>query len=278
MATPLIDFEQLIGRYSVLLLDAYGVLVGAQGALPHAARWIDTLNRQHQSYYILSNDASRLPVTTAERYQAYGLAIAAERIITSGTLLRAHFARHNLRGKTCAVLGPGESMAYVEEAGGINVSWREDFEVLVIGDETGYPLLEAGDAVLTRLFDKLDRGQGVELVLPNPDLIFPKGAGHFGFASGSIAAMFETALRGRYGDRPELRFQRLGKPDTAMFQRARQLAGSDDLVMVGDQRETDIRGANAFGIDSVLVESGPSPVADDDLEPALRPTFRLHLD
>ena len=38
-----INIETLLAKYSVLLLDAYGVLVHSSGALPGAARLIDTL-------------------------------------------------------------------------------------------------------------------------------------------------------------------------------------------------------------------------------------------
>ena len=47
---------------------------------------------------------------------------------------------------------------------------------------------------MSDLFRKIDNGEHVRLILPNPDLIYPDGDG-FGFASASIALLFESALR-----------------------------------------------------------------------------------
>ena len=43
------------------------------------------------------------------------------------------------------------------------------------------------------LLARLDRGDPVHLAVPNPDLIYPAGIGAFGFAAGTLAAMFEGA-------------------------------------------------------------------------------------
>ena len=60
-----------------------------------------------------------------------------------------------------------------------------------------------------------------------------------------------------------------------IFQEALRLSGTANMVMIGDQLETDIRGANAFGLDSVLVGSGivdPKSAAFPD---GLRPKYYM---
>ena len=270
-----ISIEKLMARYSVLLLDAYGVLVHTSGALPGAAQLIDTLNRTKKPYYILTNDASKLPATSAELFQGFGLAIAPDSIITSGSLLTDYFARHQLKNSPCAVLGPEDSVRYVELAGGKVVAARDPFEVLVIGDESGYPFLETIDTVLSGLFNKFDSGANVHLVLPNPDLIYPKADQGFGIASGSIALILEAALQRRYPGRPELKFERLGKPHAAIFNEALKRSATMEMVMIGDQLETDIRGARQFGLDSVLVNTGITNVNPDDVDNSAQPTYFL---
>jgi HAD superfamily hydrolase (TIGR01450 family) len=270
-----ISIEKLMSRYAVLLLDAYGVLVHTSGALPGATRLMDTLNRTKKPYYILTNDASKLPATSAERFQSFGLVIAPDRIITSGSLLTDYFTRHQLKDRPCAVLGPEDSARYVELAGGRVVSAQDPFEVLVIGDESGYPFIESIDAVLSGLFKKFDSGANVHLVLPNPDLIYPKADQGFGIASGSIALILEAALQRRYPHRPELKFTRLGKPHPAIFKAALERSNTMDMVMIGDQLETDIRGAVEFGLDAVLVNTGIANVSPDSVDIALQPTYFL---
>jgi HAD superfamily hydrolase (TIGR01450 family) len=276
MSTPKrTSIEVLLDRYPALLLDASGVLIDAAGPLPGAVPLIRRLNRLGTSYFVLTNDASRLPDSTAEYFNGFGLDIAPERIITAGSLLRGWFAKQGLQGRRCTVLGPPDSERYVEDSGGALVGLGEPFEVLVIGDETGFAFLETIDTVLSLLCRRLDSGAEVSLALPNPDLIYPKGGKGFGFASGSLAAMYEGALALRYPQRPDLRFARLGKPGPALFAEAERRAGTRDLVMLGDQLETDILGANRYGIDSVLVGGGVTVAGVEGIQGAVVPTYYL---
>lgn len=267
---------ELIHRYEVLLFDAYGVLVHSDGAMPGAIELIRTLNRIRKPYYILTNDASKLPETAASRFIGYGLDLQPEKIVTSAMLLQRYFKDNRLRDASCLVLGPPDSRHYVEKAGGrVTDRWDDRYEVLVVCDESGYPFLETLDRVLGSVLGKLDRGDPLHMVLPNPDLIYPKGEGGFGFASGSIALLLESAIRLRHPDRPTQRFVRLGKPHGAIFEEVARSAGTRNMVMIGDQLETDVCGANRFGIDSVLVAGGLMR-KDLKFEPGLRcPDFLL---
>ena len=88
--------------------------------------------------------------------------------------------------------------------------------------------------------------------------------------------MFEAALQRRYPDRPAFAFARLGKPERYLYDEALHRCGTRNAVMIGDQLETDIRGANACGIDSALVTTGVSAADLGGVPAALRPTWRLH--
>ena len=267
--------EQLIADYSVILLDAYGVLVDTQGALCGAVELIERLNRLQKPYFIVTNDASKLPATSARNYRKFGLNIAPQQIITSGTLLTDYFQSNHLTGARCVVLGPEDSAHYVVAAGGKVVSPLDSFEVLVLADEAGYPFLETLDTVLAALFRKLDRREKTHLILPNPDLIYPKSNQEFGIASGCVALMIEAALQLRYQASDKLRFTQLGKPHAAIFEQALKRSGTRDMIMVGDQLETDIRGASAFGIDSALAATGVVGRHTGDLCPHFQPTYLL---
>lgn len=253
MAQPIVTtFFDLLDRYDAILLDAYGVLVDLAGALPGAAKWIDELNRRGKPYWLASNTAARLPGSAARRYQGFGLAIPAERILSSGMLLKPCFDTLGLVGKRVRVLGPEDSRRYAEQAGGLVVEAGDDFDCLVLADQAGFPFVETIDEVLSTLIDKFDTGVEVPMILPNPDLIYPTGHG-CGITSGAVAEMLEAALRQRYPGRQGLAFVRLGKPYPGLFEMAVRLAGSRNVVMVGDQLDTDIVGAARFGIDSALV-------------------------
>lgn len=274
---PFVTLEYLIERCSAILFDAYGVLAGSDHVIPDAPAAIGRLNAIGKPYFVLTNDASTLPETRAARYAEMGLDVAPERIITSGGLLAAHFAERGLAGARCVVLGTADSAAYVERAGGVAVAFphTDDFDALVIGDQAGFPFLETADAALSALFRRIDAGRDVHLIMPNPDLIYPEGGG-FGFASGSVGLIFESALALRYPRRLDLKFTRLGKPRPAIFAEAARRTGTRDMIMIGDTPDTDIRGANGFGIASALVDTGIAALgASTALPKSDAPTYRL---
>ncbi len=270
-----ITLGELLERYDVLLLDAYGVLMETAGALPGAAEALTEVERAGRDVVVLTNDASRLPETTAERYRRMGLRVPAERILTSGSILPRWFEEEDLVGATCAVLGPEDSFEYVQRAGGRPTPLSWDPEVIALCDEDGYDLLSTLDELLSVLFRRVDAGAPPRLVLPNPDLVYPKGGGEFGITAGGLAAPLEAALRQRYPGRTDLRFARLGKPFRPIYSEALEALGDLRAVMVGDQLGTDIRGARDAGLDTVLVGSGLTPWRDDLELGEVVPTFRM---
>jgi HAD superfamily hydrolase (TIGR01450 family) len=275
MVTQDVRFGELVERYELFLFDAYGVLVHGTGIMPEAPAAIACLERAGRPYYVVTNDASKLPATAAQRYQRLGLHLDPQRILTSGMLLQEHFRTRGLAGSRCAVLGPPDGIRYVELAGGEVVPADSPFDVLVICDESGFPFVETADAALTSIIRSIDAGRTVQLVLPNPDILYPDGVDAFGFAAGSVALMFEAALARRYPGREGLRFTPLGKPQAGLYRQALALAGTDNAVMIGDQLETDIAGANRAGVDSALLTTGVSLGDLAGVDAAIRPTWRI---
>ncbi len=251
------DVLRLVDKYGALLLDAYGVLVDESRALPHAPALIAHLNESQKPYYVLTNSASQLPDTMAGGFRARGLPIPPGRIIASGQLLGPYFEKHDLQGRCCLVLGTEDSQQYVRMAGGevVAPAAENDAEVVVIADQVGFPIPEALDETLSIVLRRLDERQPLHLLLCNPDLLYPKAPGRFGFTAGGLAAMFEAVLRERYVGR-DVGFVRLGKPYGPIFDEAVRRAGTRNLVMVGDSLVTDILGAHRAGLDSALVDSG----------------------
>lgn len=264
----------LAARYDAVLLDAYGVLVDGSGALPGAAELIDALRAREDAFFVVTNDASRLPETVAARLQGFGLEVEPDRVVTSGSLVAAHFAEHGLGGARCFVLGPADSRSYVERAGGtiVEVSADAECDAVIVCDEDGYDFLDALDATLSALIRRFESGAEIALVQPNPDLIYPKADGEYGFTSGAATLLLEAALARRFPARCPT-FVRLGKPNRALFDEACRRAGSRHVLMVGDQLETDIAGAHAAGLDSALVATGITR----EVAERTAPTYLAHL-
>jgi HAD superfamily hydrolase (TIGR01450 family) len=256
-AIPRIAVDRLIERYDAILLDAYGVLIAHDGALPGAGELIRELNAREKPYLILTNDASRSPATSSRRYASMGVGIPPDRILSSGLLIAPYFEENGLRGLRTVVLGPPESHDMVRDAGGevVPLDARTDAEVLVVCDEAGFPFLETLDRALSFLVRRFDRGQATRLIVANPDLVYPASPGRYGFTGGALALLLERGLASRYPG-SDLRFDPLGKPHPRMFAEGVRRLGTRHAVMIGDQLGTDIAGAIGFGLDAALVTSG----------------------
>ncbi len=269
------DIGALIDRYDALLIDAYGVLVTQSGPLADGVALIDELHRRGRPFFVVTNDASRLPETIGARLRGFGMPVGDAEVIAAGSLLTPWFERKGLAGARCLVLGTDDSRAYVERAGGVVVDLdpAAEVDVIAVCDDAGFPFLAGCEAALSIAFRQVDAGRPPHLVLPNPDLLYPKGGDEWGFTSGAVALLLEAGLERRYGTGAP-RCERLGKPHPPLFEEAARRAGSRALLMIGDQLETDIAGARRAGLDAALLTTGVSRWTGD-VDDALAPTYLL---
>jgi ribonucleotide monophosphatase NagD (HAD superfamily) len=170
--------------------------------------------------------------------------------------LPGYFATRGLAGARTCVLGTADSIEYVRAGGGEPVPLAAGMEVdaLVVADDDGFEFLSGIELALSAVVRAVEAGRRPALVLPNPDLIYPKTTGELGFTAGAMALLIETALARRFpGER--LAFVPLGKPEPHLFDEAARRLGvpAARLVMVGDQLETDVAGAQAAGVDAALL-------------------------
>ncbi|EGV15815.1 HAD-IIA family hydrolase, partial [Thiocapsa marina] len=257
------------------LLDAYGVLLDGERALPGAAALLADLDRDGCPWLVVTNAASRLPETLSRGFAAVGLAIPPERILTSGALLADPGVAGNLRGVRALVLGPEGSRRYAERAGAIVVPFEGDVdaEALIVADQQDLCWPDHLDLALSLLVRRLDAGAPLRLLLCNPDLMYPVRPGRVALTAGALAAMLEAVIRERWPERG-IGFTRLGKPSRAIFDVACRRLGASRPVMLGDQLATDIAGALGAGLDAVLVGTGLAPGRETGRLP-VRPTWVL---
>lgn len=250
------SFSSLVGRYRVIFFDAYGVLKNARGVMQGVPELLSWILRQGKDIYVITNDASRSPAQMAAAYThpEHGVLIPASRNISSGILAK-DFLRAKVRSGKVAYLGKPSSAFYIESAGltpvHINTcSSNEDVAAIALLDDEGFDWFRDINLTLN-----LMRRVNAPVIVANPDLAYPVSDDEVGLAVGSLAAMLERIV-GKS-------FIRFGKPDTMMFSHAFACAHDNlpdlkksDILMVGDTLETDILGANTFGLDTALVLSG----------------------
>lgn len=255
---PFLKAEELTQKYDALFIDAFGVLVTTSGAIDGAPRFIQCLNSKGFPYYIVTNASSAHPKHLSIKYSKMGFDIPEDKIISSGNLIPDWLLNAGIEDNKAYVLGPKSSF-FMAEHGKFTVvaSDSNDFSVFIIGNQTGFPFVEQVDHSISAIFRQLDKGKKIELLLPNPDLIYPSSKDGFGITSGMIAEIIEKSLEIRYG-RDAPKFTKFGKPFLPIFEKAKQFSGACNPAMIGDQIQTDIIGANRAGIDSILIGTGLS--------------------
>ena len=277
---PEVSILDLIQRHDLLIFDAYGVLVRSDGALPGAPELIAHLNAHHVPYLILTNDASRSIPVAAAQYKSFGLDVDEAHVVTSSSLIVPFVQRHDLIGRPVLALGEGHALDYIKQSGARQIApgAGAHFDALFLCELTTSTLHHDLEQILSALLSQIERTHKVpHLVLPNPDLIYPKSADTYGLTAGSIAAMFEAILTQRY---PALspRFQILGKPHALIFEEALGRyphLPRERVVMIGDQLATDVKGALESGLHAALVKTGLHTAPQWEGSPFAPPTFIL---
>jgi HAD superfamily hydrolase (TIGR01450 family) len=249
-------FSSLIEPYKVIFFDAYGVLKNARGVMQGVPDLLSWLIKQGKDLYVITNDASKSPTQMAAAYTHpdHGILIPASKNISSG-LLAKDFLRSKVRSGRVVYLGKPASAFYIESAGltPVHISAcrnTEEIAAIALLDDEGFDWFRDINLTLN-----LMRRVSAPVVVANPDLAYPVNDQEVGLAVGSLASMLERIV-GKA-------FIRFGKPDTMMFSHAFACAHDNwpdlkksDILMVGDTLETDILGANTFGLDTALVLSG----------------------
>ena len=267
----MVSVDFLAENYDAIAFDSYGVLVDGIDPLPGAIEFTDRLNRVGKPWLLATNDASRLTDHRVEVMSGQGFGITTDQVISAGSLLGRYFEERGLIGTQCIATGSGEAVEFVRIAGCEPVpltSKDESSTSLALAGITGYDWSAATSDMLTLIIRRMDAGNPLHLVVPNPDVLYPDGSDRFSIGPGGIAELIEAAVSRRFGDDDAVKFTKLGKPYAPMFDAIKErLSGYERIAFVGDQLHTDIAGANQAGLDSVLIGTGITRWKDaSDLE------------
>ena len=249
----------LVADHDLLLLDLDGVLYLGDQPVEGAAAALGVVREHHVDVTFVTNNAARTPDAVATQLRQMGVAATAEEVVTSPMAAARLLAGDLDRGAAVLVVG-GEGVRQALLAVGLRpVAGAADEPVAVVqgwAPEVGWPML-AEAAVAVRA--------GARWVATNLDATLPSPRGPLP-GNGSMVAALATAL----GRKPEA----VGKPEPALFETARALHPSRRPLVVGDRLDTDIAGARAAGMPSLLVLTGVSSPTDLlAADPAQRPDY-----
>lgn len=251
--------EALTAAYDLAMLDLDGVVYVGPQAVPGAARSLAAARRAGMRLAFITNNASRPPEVVAEHLEELGIPASPEDVVTSAQAA-ARVLRERLGSGGRVLLLGGQGLEDALRAEGLepvsSVTDEPDAVVTGFGPQVLWrEIMEAAVAI---------RG-GLWWVASNTDLTFPTSAG-LAPGHGVLVRMIE--------DFTQVAPVVAGKPERPLLDETVRRMGAVRPLMVGDRLDTDIEGATAAGIDSLLVLTGVTGLAElVAAAPALRPTY-----
>jgi 4-nitrophenyl phosphatase len=240
-----------LSRYQVFLFDLDGCLRYGLEPAPGAILLLQTLRSWGKSIMVLTNTSAKGAEGLAEELRGIGLELSPTEIQTTFDAA-GEYIRYRFGPTKVLCIGTPALQERLRREGHevLPLSRCREAKAVVVGRD-----LEFNFDRLVAASKALD--EGASFIALNLDVRLPVEGGDYTAAAGPLIAAIATLA---YKE-PEV----LGKPSTAFFELAmRRLGvGPQEAVMIGDNVETDIKGAKAAGLFSILItESNVEPAAD----------------
>ena len=253
--------------YRLALLDLDGVVYRGADPVEHAAEGIDRAQTLGMRMAYTTNNASRFPHVVADQLRGFGLTLDDGQVITSAVVAARMLRRHLQEGARVLVIGSDHLRDQIRLNKMVPVGKAADKPEAVI--QAWYPELSWQDLAQAAFAIE----GGARYFTTNKDQTLPREGG---MAPGN-GAMLQAVILAT-GKQPE---DSAGKPESAMYDEARQLLAGDQKILdidrclpVGDRLDTDIEAANRGGYDSMLVLTGVARTPAILTAPAKwRPTY-----
>jgi len=246
-------------EYDLAMLDLDGVVYIGPDPVPGVARQLQKASAAGMSLAYVTNNASRPPSDVAAHLSSLGVPASAEDVVTSAQAAARLLAEQLEPGSPVFVIGgPGLFEALAEQRLR-PVQSVDDLPVAVVSGYYGdlrWRTVQDGAILVS---------SGLPWVASNVDLSVPTPRGH-----GPGNGVLVEAVARFAGREPVV----AGKPRSPLFEETvRRVAGSRPLV-IGDRLDTDIEGAQNTGLDSLLVLTGVTGLAELVTAPAgQRPSY-----
>ena len=251
--------EPLVTAYDLVMLDLDGVVYVGDEPVPGAPGHLDRARAAGAHLAFVTNNASRPPEAVAEKLSRMGVTAQPDDVVTSAQAAARMLAERLPAGSPVACLGAA-GLEQALRAAGLEPVHVTDSSAVALA--TGYaPDVPWRDVMraATRVRD------GLPWVASNTDLSLPTP---FGIAPGH--GVLVRMLADFAGVTPDV----AGKPERPLLDETVRRVGGERPLMVGDRLDTDIEGAHRAGVDSLLVFTGVTGLADlVTAAPALRPTY-----
>ncbi|MHC9295800.1 HAD-IIA family hydrolase [Mycobacterium sp. LTG2003] len=234
----------LARQHDCLLLDLDGTVFRGHEPVTGA---LDSLADLDARVLYVTNNASRAPAQVADHLKEMGFRADADDVVTSAQSAARLLATQLPSGARVLVVGTDALADEVSNVGLRPVRQFDEDPVAVVqghSPQTGWP--ELAEAALAIRAGALWVAANVDLTLPNERGLLP--------GNGAMVA----ALKAATAQEPQV----AGKPQPTLMNDALARGTFDTPLVVGDRLDTDIAGANAAGLPSLMVLSGVSTAVE----------------
>ena len=236
--------SEIAAQHDALICDVWGVVHDGRQHHPAAADALYRFKERHGPVVLLTN-APRVPAEVAEQCASYGLPPDCyDAIVSSGGAAREELIRRSAqRTLPLHYIGPERDLPMIQGLDVRRAPIAEAEVALAIGLRDDMVETPADyDRELAEM-----KARGLPMLCANPDLVVHRGD-KLVYCAGALAANYEK-LGGQV--------IYYGKPHRPIYDLALAAAGHPKHPLaVGDGLLTDIKGANAAGLEVLFIADG----------------------
>ena len=230
--------KSIINRYDLFFIDLWGVVHNGIELYENSINVLDNLAAAKKDFILLTN-APRPNATVINFLKKMGLKKYFENVFTSGEAAHKYLISH-LGKKNFFHIGPPRDFDLFKNIEKNNVLNIEDADYFLC---TG--LFEDQENDLDFYKKLLSNHTSKKMICTNPDLIVDRGEERE-YCAGSVAKSFEE-IKG------EVIY--FGKPHPPVYNLSTNIINKK-VLCIGDNLNTDIKGANIQNFDSLLIING----------------------
>lgn len=249
----------LVEVHDLAMLDLDGVVYVGPDVVPGAAEAIAAWRAADGRIAFITNNASRPPTAVVDLLRELGVAATVDDVVTSAQAV-ARVVAERLGPRPVVVALGGEGLLTALGTAGVEVVEPGDPAARAV--VTGYgPGVVWADLMRAAVAVR----DGLPWFASNTDMTIPTA---YGTAPGHGV---QVEMIARFaGVQPVV----AGKPERPLLEETLRRLPSRRPLMVGDRVDTDIRGGIAVGVDTLLVMTGVTGVAElVAIPPEDRPTY-----
>ena len=258
--TPLAGaVRPLVELFDTGLFDLDGVVYVGADAVPRAPEELKRARAEGLRVTFVTNNASRTPDAVTDHLRKVGVAASVDEVVTSAQAAARLVADRVPAGSRVLVVGGEGLVVALRERGLVPVASAADDPAAVVQGfhpSVGWRDLAEGAYALAR---------DIPWVASNIDRTLPTDGG-LAPGNGTLVEVIRLAT----GKTPVV----AGKPAPPLFHETVERVGGKRPLVIGDRLDTDIEGAHAAGMPSLLVLTGVTTLGDlVAAPPKHRPTY-----